>query len=410
MKIDRTRASRKAARRYNVSPVARAVRSVLTLSAAALMFSGTGVVLAKSPVVAPLPVERASLSHEFAKVVFDLTRVSDEWTPKSVVDEEFQAFAAPMGVAETSFAASATLEGFGVGRRPDDPAGLVPYRPGWRQRIRRCDPPQLDLSIPYDGAVVWNMDRRLPADAAVSTHRLRGRRVHQKRRLAHRHNYWDSTNVTGYTWAAGLEVESAGDIGAREHRRINVDGQRRRRPCLRRVRGRRRRRGDDQQRARSTSTATARRFGAFGMYAVGLGATAYDEHRHVNANGTWPATPMRPACTPPRCTAMPRHEQRHDQRFRVQRRRRARRDRVLDRRRGRPKPTPARWSSADTTRPACTRYSIYGDALVDNDGTLNVDGTNRAGRLGASRITATRRSTTARPAWSTSTAPTARLA
>jgi hypothetical protein len=154
--VDRTRASRKAARRYNVSPVTRAVRSVLTLSAAALMFSGTGVVLAKSPVVAPLPVERASLSHEFAKVVFDLTRVSDEWTPKSVVDEEFQALAAPIGVAETSFAASATLEGFGVVADPTILPGSFHTGPGGVNTPDDAVFRNWDLSIPYDGAVVWN--------------------------------------------------------------------------------------------------------------------------------------------------------------------------------------------------------------------------------------------------------------
>ena len=130
LNTDRTRASRKAARRYNVSPVARAVRSVLAVSTAALLFSGTGVVLAKQPTIAPVPAERASLSHEFAKVV-DLTRVSDAWTPKSVVDDEFTALAAPMGAAQSmQVAVGAPLDAFGPVADPTVLPGSFHAGPG----------------------------------------------------------------------------------------------------------------------------------------------------------------------------------------------------------------------------------------------------------------------------------------
>ncbi|MUV13703.1 hypothetical protein [Noviluteimonas gilva] len=201
MKIDRTRASRKAARRYNVSPVARAVRSVLTISAAALMFSGTGVVLAKSPVVAPLPIERASLSHEFAKVV-DLTRVADEWTPKSVVDEEFESFAAPMGVAQT-FAASATVEAFGL----VDDLTVLPgsFHPG---------PGGVSGSDDFIGYNAANFPGTYgyawgTATGTSTTGFADGFFVSTAGDF-HTNNH-ATIDVTGYTWAAGFEVETGGN-------------------------------------------------------------------------------------------------------------------------------------------------------------------------------------------------------
>src|SRR5688572_20186392 len=98
LKIERTRASRKAAhsaRRYHVSPVTRAIRNVLTVSAAALAFSGTGLVLAKTPVSPQaLVAQHQSLTHApFAfktdVPVIDLTIVRDVRVPASVVDGEF---------------------------------------------------------------------------------------------------------------------------------------------------------------------------------------------------------------------------------------------------------------------------------------------------------------------------------
>ncbi|KGQ20007.1 hypothetical protein LF41_2174 [Lysobacter dokdonensis DS-58] len=206
MKNDRTRASRKAARRYNVSPVARAVRSVLTLSTAALLFSGTGAVLAKSPVLAPLPVERVGLSHEFAKVV-DLTRVADEWTPKSVVDEEFQSLAAPIGASEaTMFAAGAQPESLGV---VDDPT-ILPgsFHPG-PGGVSGGDDAVL-VNIGTGGN--WTMvDGYAPAPVVSNTGFADGAFFGTADSVTVR-NYWDGLSVTGYTWAAGIEVES-GDEG-----------------------------------------------------------------------------------------------------------------------------------------------------------------------------------------------------
>jgi hypothetical protein len=101
LKNDRNRASRSGAhtaRRYKVSPVARAIRSVLTLSAAALAFSGTGAVLAKTPSAPPvLAAQRPALAdlalHQIPDTVADLTRVRDG-LPSSVVGGEFDLHAA----------------------------------------------------------------------------------------------------------------------------------------------------------------------------------------------------------------------------------------------------------------------------------------------------------------------------
>ncbi len=256
LKNDRTRASRKAARRYNVAPVARAVRSVLTLSAAALMFSGTGVVLAKSPVVAPLPVERASLSHEFAKVV-DLTRVSDEWTPKSVVDEEFQSFAAPMGVVEpTMFAAGATLEGFGIVDDPTILPGSFHTGPGGVSGSDDAVFRNWDLSVPYNGPVNWNLTDGFVPTAQVSTTGIAVGAFISNDDSLHVSNDWDGTDVTGYTWAAGLEVESPGITGVENFDSI-------------------------------TSTVTGADGVAFGVYAIGnAGAWIYNDGTlAVNGDG-----------------------------------------------------------------------------------------------------------------------------
>lgn len=254
MKNDRNRASRKAARRYNVSPVARAVRSVLTLSAAALMFSGTGVVLAKSPVVAPLPVERASLSHEFASIV-DLTRVSDQWTPKSVVDEEFQSFSAPMGEM-TTFAAGATVQGFGIVDDPTILPGSFHSGPGGVYGTDDKVFRNWDLSVSYNGPVNWYMYDGYAPPAQVSTDGIAvGAFASNDDSLLLR-NYWDGINVTGTTWAAGLEVESTGVTGV-----INYDA--------------------------ITSTVTGADGVAFGVYAVGdTGAWIYNDGTlDVNGDG-----------------------------------------------------------------------------------------------------------------------------
>ena len=216
MKNDRTRASRKAARRYNVSPVARAVRSVLTVSAAALLFSGSGLVLAQSPVPAPVPAARASLSHEFAKVV-DLTRVADEWTPKSVVDEGFQAFAAPMGIAEgTAFAAGAPVEGFGVVDDPTILPGSFHPGPGGVSGTDDAVFSSWDLSS-YGGPVSWQLyDGFTPAPQVSTDGFAVGAFIRSDYDVVV-HNYWDGTSVTGATWAAGVEVESNGFAGAVNH-------------------------------------------------------------------------------------------------------------------------------------------------------------------------------------------------
>ncbi|BCT91873.1 hypothetical protein LYSHEL_08970 [Lysobacter helvus] len=95
MKIERNRARKGAvvARRYSVSPVTRAIRSVLTVSTAALAFSGTGLALASAPVhttQAPaFAAQHADLSQHAAFApsvpVVDLTLVRDADLPASVV-------------------------------------------------------------------------------------------------------------------------------------------------------------------------------------------------------------------------------------------------------------------------------------------------------------------------------------
>jgi hypothetical protein len=211
LKNDRTRAGRKAARRYNVSPVARAVRGVLSLSAVALMVSGTGAALAKSPgAIAPAPIEhvpteRARLSHEFAPVM-DLTRVGDEWTPKSVVDEGFDAFAPGFGGGDTMFASSEGDTG-DMGAVAD----LMTVLPG----TYHAGPGGVGGS---DNAAVWNLTITsntpvgfggAPGPVTSTTGWADGIFVSSPQDITI-NDYSVAWLVTGATWAAGIEVEAAG--------------------------------------------------------------------------------------------------------------------------------------------------------------------------------------------------------
>ena len=119
LKIERTRARRKAAHsagRYHVSPVTRAIRNVLTVSAAALAFSGTGLALAKTPatpqaLVAPRNVlEHAPFAFKTDVPVIDLTIVRDVRIPASVVDGEFDLRAVFGGKTDT-FTTLASTDG-----------------------------------------------------------------------------------------------------------------------------------------------------------------------------------------------------------------------------------------------------------------------------------------------------------
>src|SRR5688572_744500 len=119
LKIERTRARRKAAHsagRYHVSPVTRAIRNVLTVSAAALAFSGTGLVLAKTPatpqaLVAPRNVlEHAPFAFKTDVPVIDLTIVRDVRIPASVVDGEFD-LRAVFGGQTDAFTTLASTDG-----------------------------------------------------------------------------------------------------------------------------------------------------------------------------------------------------------------------------------------------------------------------------------------------------------
>ena len=371
MKIDRNRASRKAARRYNVSPVARAVRSVLTISAAALMFSGTGVVLAKSPVVAPLPVERASLSHEFAKVV-DLTRVADQWTPKSVVDEEFQAFAAPTGVAHMLVAANGPAEDFGLVADPTVLPGSFHSGPGGVSGSDDVAAFNVDGTGWGDGFATG------PGVSVVSTTGFAvGAFVFSDDALT-LHNYWTDTTATGYTWAAGFELEgndsltfeNQGNISATVNGYDGIafgvyastDGD----ATIVNYAGR-----------TITATAAGDSSSAFGTYAIGIQNGASTQNAGtINANGTGlnsDATGMYAA------TVYGNAAGSNTGTINVS----ASSGEAIG--------ANAFSILGDATQTntgtlvvggydatGLFAYSIYGDALVDNDGTLKVDGTNSA--------------------------------
>jgi hypothetical protein len=97
LNIERNRARKGAskARRFHVSPVTRAIRSVLTVSAAALAFSGTGLAFASTAApqhMSPMASQRADLAQHaglpLSAPVVDLTVVGGD-IPASVLDAGF---------------------------------------------------------------------------------------------------------------------------------------------------------------------------------------------------------------------------------------------------------------------------------------------------------------------------------
>ncbi|UHQ20027.1 hypothetical protein LVB87_02380 [Lysobacter sp. KIS68-7] len=169
MKNDRIRAPRSGSqqvRRYNVSPVSRAIRSVLTLSAAALAFSGTGAALAstpqaKTPSAPPLlSAQRTTLAdlanHQIPSTVVDLTAVSDANMPTSVVAGVFDLHAS---LADPSLQLAAN----DIGRSfifPGSPVSGVTF-PGFSYSAYSPDGYAIGLLIVGDSIDVtngWDLD------------------------------------------------------------------------------------------------------------------------------------------------------------------------------------------------------------------------------------------------------------
>lgn len=212
LKIERNRAARRAAqaRRYAVSPVTRAIRSVLTVSAAALAFSGTGLALAKTP-SAPsvIAAPRATLSDQallqIPAQVVDLTVVHDASLPTSVVDGAFDLHAA---LAD-----------------PDVQLAAGPGYDGRLDRVLDLTTVQSIVAGPGDGTGTGGdvgYDVRY-TDARVTTHDgftysassatgyAVGLFTSGNTGAMEVDNSWD-IDATGYTWAAGIETE-AGTVG-----------------------------------------------------------------------------------------------------------------------------------------------------------------------------------------------------
>jgi hypothetical protein len=240
LKIDRNRARKGAvvARRFSVSPVTRAVRSVLTVSAAALAFSGTGLALASAPVhttQAPaFAAQHADLSQHAAFApsvpVVDLTLVGDTEHPASVVagdlglqaalaDSDAQ-YAGPVGPADgsriervldlTTVQSLVAGPGNGNGSGIDDVAV--------QRDDRRGSPYSSFVNVAY-GATVDAVSPSGYADAVFSASDTWAGAVNN-----------GTLNATGATWAAGMEVEGGYQAWAYSNGDINaiatgIDGQ-----------------------------------------------------------------------------------------------------------------------------------------------------------------------------------------